>query len=97
MNGEELVLRNLNFRCTLKFKSDRKISRWREIFLASPREAIASATSLKGVSHCAPLRFLFEKSNNRLARVNLLKKIFRFSILPLSLLGLASKLSKGLI
>lgn len=59
-NGEELVLRNLNFHWTFKFKSDRKISRWRNILLASPREAIASANSLKGVTHCASLRF-FEK------------------------------------
>lgn len=59
--GEELVLRNLNFHCTFKFKSDRKIPRGRDILLASPREAIASANSLKGVTHCAPLRLFFEK------------------------------------
>ncbi|MEN4536723.1 hypothetical protein [Pantoea agglomerans] len=56
------MLRNLNFHCTFKFKSDRKIPRGRDILLASPREAIASANSLKGVTHCAPLRLFFEKS-----------------------------------
>lgn len=80
VNGEELVLRNLNFHCTFKFKSDRSISRWRDISLASPREAIASANSLNGVSHCATAPFVFEKLNCLFVLARSPKSTFQFSI-----------------
>lgn len=80
-NGEELVLRNLNFHWTFKFKSDRSISQGCDISLASPREAIASANSLNGFSHYAAASFVFEKSKCNVVLARSFKITFQFSIL----------------